>query len=191
MTFYSLAIVFILIPEYLSLHGLSSTPILLLLVFILFYTFIFPSAISYYLKKQGFIESLSMENLKDRPLPLFITAIIYLILAYFIYTKSPSFKFTSYIIGTNGVIILLVGLISLRYQISAHLAGASGLLSWLLIFYFKYSLDMLFLPILFSVILIGLIASVRLKLNAHTLNQVFYGMLVSPIIIIVISKLLM
>jgi amino acid transporter len=56
--------------------------------FVFIYTFAIPAYFVYLMKRWGLISSLKLENLKDRRLPYFVTAIIYTVLGYFLYSKN-------------------------------------------------------------------------------------------------------
>ncbi|QKZ15825.1 hypothetical protein HU175_19645 [Spirosoma sp. KUDC1026] len=152
-----------------------------LLVLLFIGTFAAPSLIIYYLFRTGYVRNLYLDQLADRRLPYFLTALIYTFVGYlFAYrmqivsTLSPEIPI---LLGSITVSILLVGLISLYWQISAHGVGIGGVLGSIAALALKFSLPELFLPTILLVILTSLVASARLKLNAHTPAEVGAGLL--------------
>jgi membrane-associated phospholipid phosphatase len=153
---------------------------LLLLVFIL--TFLLPGSIIYYLHKIGIVKTLKMEELKSRRVPYFASFIIYLFLGFFIKFKLPILHEISILLFSTCFCLFLVFLISLFWQISAHMVGIGGALGVFLGIYIKFGTQQLFIPILATLILVGLLASARLKLNAHNMPQIIAGLILGSFI---------
>jgi len=146
--------------------------------FVFIYTFAIPAYIVYLMKRWGLISSLKLENLKDRRLPYFVTAIIYTVLGYFLYSKNSMLFPCGFILWSIAAVILCVGIISLWWQISAHAAGVGGMIGALAGVLVHLGEQNLFFPLLFLVILSGYVISARLALNAHTPAQVGAGFLI-------------
>ncbi|MBD2701483.1 hypothetical protein IC229_12600 [Spirosoma sp. BT702] len=166
-------------PSVLSMDSIPGTARLSLLVLIFIGTFAVPSLLIYYLFRSGYVRSLQLTTLEDRRLPYFLTAFVYTILAYLfrfqmqgVSTLAPEIGI---LIASIAVSILLVGFISLSWQISAHSVGLSGVVGVIGGFILRYSLTDLFGTLVLLIMVTGLVASARLKLNAHTLNQVGAG----------------
>ncbi|MEQ8926166.1 MAG: PA-phosphatase, partial [Fulvivirga sp.] len=79
------------------------------------------------------------------------------------------------IFSTITLIILLVTIISNFYKISAHSAGAWGMVGFMTALNFKYPDSRLFFPVILAIIMAGIINSSRLLLNQHNLNEVIAG----------------
>jgi len=163
----------------LDVFSISLRASLLVLLFI--GTFAAPTLIIYYLFRSGYVRNLYLDQLADRRLPYFLTALIYTFVGYLfayrmqiISTLSPEIPI---LLGSITVSILLVALISLYWQISAHGVGIGGVLGSIAALALKFSLSELFLPTIILVVLAGLVASARLKLNAHTPAEVGAGLL--------------
>ncbi len=129
----------------------------------------------YWFYKRGIIESLRMENLDDRKFPFFLTAIIYAIFGYFMYSKNVVLLPTAFIVWAIALVIFLVAIISLYWQISAHAAGMGGLVGITTMVMLRTGEESLFMPMLCLLILTGYLIAARLQLNAHTLRQVAVG----------------
>ncbi|MCY7357082.1 MAG: hypothetical protein LH609_06365 [Rudanella sp.] len=152
-----------------------------LLVLITVGTFGIPSIFIYYLFKSGYIPSLYLDNRLDRRLPYFVTGIIYSALTFLFATRMQLVSETSpeitVLLGSITLSILIVGIISLYWKISAHSVGIGGVLGTLIAITLKCGeTDLIFFLALFMG-LAGLIMSARLHLNAHTLMQVNMGLL--------------
>ena len=168
------------VPGVLGLDVFSTSLRGSILVLIAVGTFMVPALVIYYLFRGGHIQSLYLTTLADRRLPYFLTALIYTITGYLftfhmqvLSTLAPEIGI---LIGSIAVSILLVGLVSLTWQISAHTVGIGGVIGVIGGLMLKFSLNDLFLPLLLLVMLAGFVASARLKLNAHTPAQVGAGL---------------
>ena len=168
------------VPALLGLDAFTPSLRLSLLVLIFVGTCMVPSLLIYYLFRSGYVQSLQLNSLADRRLPYFLTASIYTITAYLfafqmqvLSTLAPEIGL---LIGSIAISILLVGLISLSWQISAHCVGIGGVVGFVSSLMLKFSLTDLFIPLILLVILTGLVASARLRLNAHTPAQVGAGL---------------
>jgi membrane-associated phospholipid phosphatase len=185
MPSYLFAIWFYLAPEtitnfqqFISIEnglGLGFRENLLFLIFIS--TFLLPSSIIYYFYKIKLIPNLQLENLADRKLPFFITSLIYFIFTLLIAQKIPDIKEISIGLFSITISIFLVFLISFYWQISAHAVGISGVVGAILILIIKKDAIQLFFLFNILLILTGLIASARLRLNAHTPSQIIGGLI--------------
>jgi hypothetical protein len=149
-----------------------------LLFFIFLSTFITPSCFIYYLYKIKLISSLKMEDLKARRLPYLITTILYSMVCLLLFTKFSNLKEISICIMAITFSIFIVQIISFFWQISAHAVGIAGVFGLLATFTFYLNSENLFFPSLIFLILTGIIASARLKLNAHTPAQIIAGLVV-------------
>ena len=72
-------------------------------------------------------------------------------------------------------IIFIVSIVTIFYKISAHSAGAWGIVGFLIGLYFKYPDNHLYYPILAAIVMAGIINSSRMYLNEHNLNEIFWG----------------
>ncbi|MVM34949.1 hypothetical protein GO755_33280 [Spirosoma sp. HMF4905] len=168
------------VPSVIGMDAFSSSLRLSLLVLISVGTFAVPSLLIYYLFRSGYVQSLQLNTLADRRLPYFLTACVYLFLAYLftfrmqlVSTVAPEIGI---LLGSIAVSILLVGLVSLSWQISAHCVGIGGVVGIIGGIMLKFSIPDLFFTLLLLVLLTGLVASARLKLNAHTPAQISAGL---------------
>ena len=150
-----------------------------LLVLIFVGTFGIPALLIYYLYRSGYVQTMHLTTLADRRLPFFLTAFVYLFLAFLfafrmelVSTIAPEI---AVLLGSIALSILLVGIISLYWQISAHSVGVSGTVGIVAGIMLKFSQTDLFIPLVLGVLLTGLVGSARLKLNAHTPAQIGAG----------------
>ena len=144
------------------------------------FTFLLPAINALVLLKMGKIKSLEMKTTEERLIPYGSAALYYFSLLYLFYNAKFPVVFQIIILGASSVIILIL-LINSKWKISAHAAGIGGLVGAVLgiIYRLQIRMDL----ILFVVIIVaGLVAYARLKLDAHTPSQVYFGLLLGFLI---------
>ncbi|WP_304233800.1 hypothetical protein [Jiulongibacter sediminis] len=174
---YLLAVLYFVAPYLVSIEGYPTVAKLLLLFFVLLYTFIFPSLMVYWLYKRGQIKSLTMEEPKERRIPYLITVVSSGFLAYFFAQKSSMLLPSALIIGLITLVIALVAVINLKWKISAHSAAIGGVIGAFFTLRIHYDESLLNVPFFTALFIGGLVLSARLKLNAHTPLQIAAGFL--------------
>ena len=170
-------LLFFLAPTSVGVEALTFTGKSYLLGFLFVYTFLLPAMSVYWLKRMGIVKSLHLEERSERPLPLFMTTIIYCIMAYLIREKGLLLSNVSFMLVCIGAVIFMVGVISFFWQISAHAAGIGGVLGSVMSIASIFAEEALFYPSLLICVLAGLVISARLQLNAHTPSQSIAGFL--------------
>jgi hypothetical protein len=136
-------------------------------------TFIFPFLASHYLLKKGYIRSYGMSTIQERRLPLLLTAVFYFFTYYILRNAVlPPVLFLMILGATLSVLLTLI--ITLAWKISTHMVGIGGLLGAVIGMSMKFSLNLQFL-IISLLLLSGLVGYARLKLRAHSHNQVYWG----------------
>jgi hypothetical protein len=157
-----------------------------LLGFICATTFFLPALFTYYLYRFGYAKDLTLSQLSDRRLPYLGTILLYGLAIYFF-----GFKFEpisniapqiALILASITVSIIIIALISLRWQISAHGAGIGGALGFIGAVYLKNNEDSLWLVLALAIVATGAVLSARLRLNAHTPAQAWAGVCIGLII---------
>lgn len=166
-------ILFLLFTNPFSFAGMP-TPIVIGIVFI--NTFMFPVITILMMRKLGFVESLEMPDNKQRILPLVATIVFY-VWAY-LAIKKTNYPYMMMIFMMGALVSLFISfVINVFYKLSLHMVGISGVLMAVMIMLFFSQTDVSYY-FLFIIILTGAIASARLYLKAHTLQEVYAGFLV-------------
>ena len=139
-------------------------------------TLIIPILLLLFLWRKGYINSLHIDDAKQRTTPYIYTLICYGFWAYFLRATMQLPIFLLLVAIGAMVALLAVTIINHWWKISAHLTGIGGLLGGICSFAINYST----LPI--ALIITVLVAALllmyaRLYLNAHTPLQVICGFL--------------
>ncbi|MFN7014543.1 MAG: hypothetical protein ACK4ON_09780, partial [Bacteroidia bacterium] len=128
-------------------------------------TAVVPALISYYMLKRGWITSLYMHQIQERRIPYLLTAVFYMI-TYFILQKTPLPPMLMLMILGASLAVVICLIVNLVWKISAHMVGIGGLLGAIMGISLRFKTDM-FLFIILLIFISGLVASSRLRLNAH------------------------
>lgn len=144
-------------------------------------TILLPLSVLPLLKAQKMMHSFSMEDKKERILPLTFSVIFYT-LGFYLLMKFPLTRVIADLQLAAIISIALVTLISFKWKISIHMAGIGGFLGMLLAFtlIFGSSMRSFFMA---GLILAGILAYSRLKLNLHTPSQVYAGFALGFVVI--------
>jgi membrane-associated phospholipid phosphatase len=137
------------------------------------FTFFMPLVNTLILLKMKRIKSIEVNERSERTMPYLSTVIYYVALFYLFYSAGFS-GYLSFLILGAATTIFIIYLINLRWKISAHTAGMGGLSGVLFSFVFIFNAD-LFWIIALTLLVAGVVASARLKLDAHTPSQVYAG----------------
>lgn len=160
----------------------------LILVAITFtFTALIPGLIIFILLKIGVVSDFNLYNREERVIPMVLTCISFVIGAYLIKQLNAP-PIISIFVSAAAISIAIIGFISLRWKISAHLTGIGGLTSAILITSMYSHLDGSIL-LASSFALSGIIGSSRIELKAHTPAQVYAGFAVGFLSVLVLFTL--
>ncbi len=146
----------------------------LIMTFIVFvFTFLLPALNLLILYKLKYVSSFRIEDRNERTFPLLMTSLCYFGLFYMIYDFNiwPAIKL--FILG-GGICILFSAIVNMWWKISAHMIGIGGMFGVLMAICYYLQMPV-FIPLCFCVLLAGFIGFARLKLNAHSPEQVYLG----------------
>jgi hypothetical protein len=181
MTYIAILLSFIN-PYLFGVHHAKDNVVFILQIFIS--TFFLPAFATFMMKSLGFIETLEMEDRKERIGPLIATSTFYLWMSYNFYKSSiiPN-AYTIFIVGaTMGLCIAFF--INVFSKISLHAIGMGGFLGMIVIImmYFSYgdfnigsvSMSMNFL-LMIVIVICGMVGTSRLILDAHEPIDLYGG----------------
>jgi hypothetical protein len=151
-----------------------SSEIFLYLIQIVIITILIPITLFFLLLSLGKIDSIMVEDLGQRKLPLLINASLLLLLIHKSITISnlPQLYFF-FLGGAISTIIALVA-IYLQTKISLHMIGITSLTSFIFGMSIHTQTDLTY-TFAFFVVAIGWVASSRLVLKAHTITELSLG----------------
>lgn len=184
----------ILYPMFMPLYGIllfcyatqtsaPKLPAIYLLICVLgtcLLTVIIPITLLLYLRHKGYINSLHINDPKQRTTPYIYTIVCYGFWAYFLRATMQLPLFLLIVVIGAIIALIIVTLINHFWKISAHLTGIGGLLGGVCSYAIYYSRMPFYLII--SILLAALLLMyARIYLNAHTPMQVVCGFLLGII----------
>lgn len=145
-----------------------------ILVVIFIGTYLFPIILLLLLKRFGMINSYHMVTIEERKFPTLLFISISFIIGNWLY-KSLIVDILALLFFGYGLGLICTSIfLYLKLKISLHTLAISGLLGFLIYFSYFYKINLLpIMALLF--VLGGLVASARLRLQAHQLNEVILG----------------
>jgi len=168
-------VVGVLIAYYILPYYIPEPLFLFVLAYVFAGTYLFPLIIVLGLYKLKFVNSIHLKTRKERVFPFLISAFFYFLTA----KASLQFHFPAELARFlfAGCLILLIQLVALWFtKISAHVAGASAILTWLICLSAAYSINLL-LPIAVATVALAIVSSARLELKAHNGAEIVSGLL--------------
>ena len=163
--------------------------LLIFIAFIFGISFLLPVVNLFLFRQYGIISSWRMEARKERIVPFVFISVIYLLIAFlFVYKVRVMLDFTRLLVVAAGLV--LSGTVStFFFKVSVHSLGCWGIVG-ILFWLARLGHGSLTYPLAASILLAGVVMSARLKLNAHTLNEVLLGGVVGLLVSLVCMKLL-
>ena len=147
----------------------------LLILIVLVNNVLLPLSLIPFFIHSKLIGAWSMNERKDRVIPLMISTILYIVTSYIIFRFSVPHFLKSYILSVS-VIVLAATLINFLWKISLHSIGMGLLLSVVMTLSIK-----MYTPLTWylftSIIVTGFVLSSRLQLNINNAWQVWGGLL--------------
>lgn len=136
-------------------------------------TCLIPGLVIMMIKRWGLIKSVEMENREDRLGPLFIM-LLFLYAANRYFNKIPTMSIFSFYLTSIIVVTALAFVVSFFWKISLHTLGWGSFSAFL--FIMTTVSIRLYLPYLIaSIVVSGIVAAARLKLESHSNTQIYAG----------------
>lgn len=155
---------------------------LVTLPFLFITTFMIPLLSISMLKFSGSITSFKLENREERIMPFSFVSIFYGLTTYLFVFKIHVNETIAIILVATTILILVLTLITLRFKISIHAAGISGVVGFFLVLGIKFPESQVLFPLLILLVSAGAVMSARLHLNAHTPKEILAGTLTGLVI---------
>lgn len=139
----------------------------------------------YFLKKLKMIDAYEMKTIEERKFPLLLFTILSYLLGILLYRTHLIEELSIFYFGMTLTLLISYLLLYIRFKISLHSIGIGGLIGFLGVLSYIYELNLITV-LAFFFILAGIIVNARLKLKAHTSNEVYIGFLVGVVIQIIV-----
>ena len=140
-------------------------------------TLFLPLSIYFLFRSLGFVTSFTEATLKERRMPIAIQAIMLLVLLKFSVSREVTVELYYFFLGGLFSGILALASVLLKFKASLHMIGITALTAFTygLSVYYKLPFVNLFA---FCIVCMGLVASSRLYMKAHTYIELVIGLLI-------------
>jgi membrane-associated phospholipid phosphatase len=128
------------------------------------------------------IRQASIDDRRERLIPLFITSLC-LFIGYYLVAKFSPIQLVNLFLFASCLVVVIILMISIFWKVSIHMAGIGGITALILILSFIYKTDLTII-LCVAVLISGIIASARLALNAHSPVQLIGGYLIGLLTVI-------
>ena len=156
---------------YFSMLPFHAKKVIFIIVFIT--TCLLPLAFLPLFMYQNLLKDFEMPTIRERIIPFSTMTILYF-MGYLILNQMDVPSTIANVLLAGAITILIMLLITLRWKISAHMAGIGALTGAIIIFSY-YLKTNLIIFLLGSIFIAGLLGTSRLILNHHTPTQIYSG----------------
>lgn len=147
----------------------------LMLTFVM--TYIIPLLMLYFLKRINLIENYQLPTINERKFPLLFVSIICLTIGkLLLHTNTVDLLAYSFFASALSLIFTYL-FFFLKIKSSMHTMGIAGLITFLAIVSYSFKINLL-IYIFLSFILLGIVSTSRLELEAHSMKEIFIGIFI-------------
>lgn len=147
------------------------------LIQVVILTLLLPLSIYFLFRSLGVVTSFTEATLKERQMPIAVQAILLLVLLKFSISKEITTELFYFFLGGLSSSILVLTAVILKFKASLHMIGISALTAFIYGLSSYYQLPFVNL-ISFCIVSIGLVASSRLYMKAHTYPELVVGIII-------------
>ncbi len=174
-------VLFFYIPGF-TVFNYSTEIKLYLTAFVFIMTFGIPASLLFMLKRFKVIESLQMDNRKERMIPLVMMTGVYFITYYSLSKIGSLALFNLFLLGV-AIESMVTLAINFYTKISLHMIGMGGVAGAILGLLLIYPVDMRWF--FYLVILVaGVVGYARLTVTNHTLRQLYNGFMMGFVVML-------
>jgi hypothetical protein len=132
-------------------------------------------------KKQGKVKDFYLDTKDERNLPYASSILYFLLAAYSILQFQNITQIFGIIFFNAALLVLVIFVINYYTKISAHMASLGSLAAYLYSFSFNLKIELIYW-ITATIVISGIVALARLKLQAHTKFQIYLGFFTGAIV---------
>ena len=160
---------FLITPKYspLELQSGNILPIFILTVIIPIITFLI-------LRNIGYINSIQLPTIQERKYPLYINLVLLFMVVYKVIPNNYIVELYFYFVGLIAATVATIILLLFKIKSSMHLLGMGSLFMFLINLSIHFEINIT-LALSLCIFAIGLVATSRLYLKAHTKAEIFIG----------------
>lgn len=143
-------------------------------------TIILPILMFFLLKTLGKTETIHLKNTRERVYPLALYCLILILVIKRIITVSQSIELYYFFVGILISNMACLTLAIFKFKASIHMIAVSGLFMFFVAIGVQFGVNITGI-LAFIALVIGAVATSRLHLNAHTSNELIFGIFIGLI----------
>lgn len=143
-------------------------------------TVIIPIVVFFLLKSLGLVNSIYLQDVKERKFPLMIQCVILLLLIKMVFNPYDNPELYFFFIAVLFSAFASLVMVLFKIKVSLHQIGVAGLLMFLVGLSAHFKINLL-VTISFFIFVNGWVASSRLKAKAHTYTELGLGLLIGAL----------
>ena len=147
------------------------------LIQVVILTLLLPLSIYFLFRSLGVVSSFTEATLKERQMPIAVQAILLLVLLKFSISKEITTELFYFFLGGLISSILVLASVIFKFKASLHMIGISALTACVYGLSSYYPLPFVNL-FAFCIVCMGLVASSRLYMKAHTYPELLVGIII-------------
>ena len=154
-----------------------NSQIIVTLVQVTILTLLLPLSMYFLFRSLGVVSSFTAASISERKMPIAVQAILLLVLLKFSISKEITTELFYFFLGGLISSILVLASVILKFKASLHMIGISALTAFVygLSSYYQLPFVNLFA---FCIVCMGLVASSRLYMKAHTYPELLVGIII-------------
>ena len=140
-------------------------------------TYVIPLFFLLTLQSSKVIKSLHLENTQERKFPIMFFISISILTSTLLKRIPSIMELSLFFYGMTLSLVIVYLLLYIKFKVSLHMIGISGLIGFFIFFSYEFKINLL-LFIAFLFLIAGALAASRLKLKAHNIKEIYWGVLI-------------
>ena len=154
-----------------------NSQIIVTLVQVTILTLLLPLSMYFLFRSLGVVSSFTEASISERKMPIAVQAILLFVLIKFSVSQDSVAELYFFFLGGFLSSVIVLASVILKFKASLHMIGISALTCFIFGLSMYYQLPFINL-IAFCIVCIGLVASSRLYMKAHTYTELIAGILI-------------
>ena len=175
-------------PIFVSLYGtlfffliansfFYNSQIIVTLIQVTILTLLLPLSMYFLFRSLGVVSSFTEASISERKMPIAVQAILLFVLIKFSVSRDTIAELYFFFLGGFLSSVIVLASVILKFKASLHMIGISALTCFIFGLSMYYQMPFVNL-VAFSIVCVGLVASSRLYMKAHTYPELIAGMII-------------
>ena len=140
-------------------------------------TLLLPLSMYFLFRSLGVVSSFTEASISERKMPIAVQAILLFVLIKFSVSRDTIAELYFFFLGGFLSSVIVLASVILKFKASLHMIGISALTCFIFGLSMYYQMPFVNL-VAFSIVCVGLVASSRLYMKAHTYPELIAGMII-------------